>query len=336
MDALKQQADQFLGTEAGYWTVVLLCFVGVLVRQGFDLSPMVHGFLNPDGFRVESVLRLHELDYAFDWAVHVITVPFLVVGVVSVVLKGALLSFRCLAITSALSAGFFAWAMDAPVGGDGAYTVADRTDDILLYSAFVALILHFVLFMFRRSMALRIKHFGMFLTLAFVLFIQGAVHGSVVLANFGMNKAQANAMDIVLKERSPRELLPLCRAEGRICFTLDPINRALTRTGSEHAVPNTVVQNTKTAILDYGILYDPRFERVTTRLRIKGISQINGATFINVYKAEENGVLLVLANWHGPASSGYAVHTGVLSLALLYLLVPCGWTMIKRSHGSRR
>jgi hypothetical protein len=35
-------------------------------------------------------------------------------------------------------------------------------------------------------------------------------------------------------------------------------------------------------------------------------------------------------------SSGYAVHTGVLSISLLYLLIPFGWRMIERSHGGRR
>jgi hypothetical protein len=303
-----------------------------LVAQGFELSPFAHVFFEPEGRATESIVRLHELDFVYDWFVHVVAAPFLIVGILSVVMRKALLSPGHLAAASV----FFAWAMDAPFAEDGSRTVADQVDDVLLYGALFALVVHLASFACRRSMALRIRHFGMFLTLAFVLFIQVAAHGSLVLANFGMNQAAGRALDVVLDERSLEELLPLCRPSGRICFTLDPETHALVRTGSDHAVPASVVRNIESAIMDYGILYDRDLERTTTRLRIKGISQINGSTFVNVYKAEENGALLVLADWRGVTSSGYAVHTGVLSISLLYLLIPFGWRMIERSHGGRR
>ncbi|MTH96000.1 hypothetical protein [Roseibium sp. RKSG952] len=336
MDSIKRQACQSLGVDFGYWAVACACLCAALVSQGFELSPFAHVFFEPEEQGAESVLRLHELDFVYDWFVHVVAAPFLIVGILSVVMRKALLSPGHLAAASVVTAIFFAWAMDAPFAADGSRTVADRVDDVLLYGALFALVAHLVSFVCRRSMALRIRHFGMFLTLSFVFFVQVAAHGSLVLANFGMNKAAGRALDVVLDERSIEELLPLCRSSGRICFTLDSETHALVRTGSDHAVPTGVVRSIESAIMDYGILYDQNLERSTTRLRIKGISQINGSTFVSVYKAEENGALLVLADWRGVTSSGYAVHTGVLSISLLYLLIPFGWRMIERSHGGRR
>lgn len=319
---------------SAYWVFIGCCFLLALVMEGFALSPLAHlreagSLLNPG----RRVIDFHGYDFTFDWLIHVVTIPFLLAGILSLHPRFLRVSWGFLAIAVPLTAVVFFWAMNAPGTPGGTRTVADLIDDFLLYSAFAAVVGHLVLFLFRKSVQGRVSNFKMMLTLGFVLFLQFAIHGTVVLANTGLNQLNQTTFETALSERRIQEILPLCRAAGTVCLTINPLTRQLERTGAQHPVPAPVLQGIKAAIAGYSIVTDDGYNGKVERLRMRGLKQINGSTFMTVYKVKDAGAVLFLVNWREVAVSGYAVHTAILSLSLCYLLIPLGWGMLGRFHG---
>lgn len=319
---------------SAYWVFIGCCFFLALAMEGFVLSPLAHlreagSLLHPGS----GVIDFHGYDFTFDWLVHVVTIPFLVAGILSLHTRFLRMSWGFLAIAAPLTAVVFFWAMNVPGAPGGTRTVADLIDDFLLYSAFAAVVGHLVLFLFRKSVQERVSNFKMMLTLGFVFFLQFAIHGTIVMANAGLNQLNQRTFETALSGRTVQEVLPLCRGASTVCLTINPMTRQLERTGAEHPVPEPVLEEVKTAIASYSIMIDDGYNGKVERLRMRGLKQINGSTFMTVYKAKDVGAVLFLVNWREVAVSGYAVHTAILSLSLCYLLIPFGWGMLGRFHG---